>query len=116
MRKSGWSLHIFGWITSRSRSPGSGRRDPWPSAYVARGEGDLIILRDLTYRVGAAGSAKLDVYMPAKRNAAAGRSALSSGILVIHGGSWIGGSKRNTALSSHASHNMDMWSSRPITS
>ena len=67
------------------------------SRSLAGGDGGgsrhLIILRDLTYRVDAAGSAKLDVYMPARRDAAAGRSALSSGILVIHGGNWIGGSK-----------------------
>ena len=92
MRKLWLIVHALGWMSVVGLLAWLWFRDPWSGATTAVRD-DQTILRDRTYRVDASGSAKLDVYMPANRTVHAGSSGLLPGVLAIHGGSWIGGSK-----------------------
>jgi len=88
-----WSIvHALGWMSVIGLASWLWFHDPQLTATTA-GREDLIVLRDRVYRWTASGKAKLDVYLPPERVAQAGGSRLRPGVLAIHGGSWIGGSK-----------------------
>jgi len=92
MRKIWFLVHALGWMSVVGLFAWLWFHDPLLTAKTARRE-DQTILRNRVYRIAASGTAKLDVYMPPNRTVQAGSSALLPGVLAIHGGSWIGGSK-----------------------
>ena len=92
MRKIWFIVHALGWMSVVGLFAWLWFRDPLLTATTA-GREDQTILRDRVYRMTASGAAKLDVYLPPNRTVQAGSSGLLPGVLAIHGGSWIGGSK-----------------------
>lgn len=92
MRKIWFIVHALGWMSVVGLFAWLWFRDPLLTSTTA-GREDRTILRDRAYRMTASGAMKLDVYLPPKRPVQAGSSGLLPGVLAIHGGSWIGGSK-----------------------
>lgn len=58
----------------------------------------VLVLRDRTYRVAGGREVRLDVHLPRERPDASVSNPLRPGALLIHGGSWVGGSKSDYAL------------------
>ena len=92
MRKIWFIVHALGWMSVVGLFAWLWFRDPLLTSTTADRE-DRTILRDRAYRMTASGAVKLDVYLPPNRPVQAGCSGLLPGVLAIHGGSWIGGSK-----------------------
>ena len=92
MRKTWLIVHLLGWMCVVGLIAWLWFRDPLPRATIA-GREDRTVLRNRVYRMDASSMAKLDVYLPSSRSVQAGGSGLLPGVLAIHGGSWIGGSK-----------------------
>src|SRR5208337_1382290 len=92
MRKIWFIVHALGWLSVVGLVAWLWFRDPLLTSTTA-GREDQTILRDRAYRMTASGAVKLDVYLPPNRPVQAGSSGLLPGVLAIHGGSWIGGSK-----------------------
>ena len=92
MRRIRFIVHALGWMSVVGLFAWLWFRDPLLTATTAGREGQTI-LRDRVYRMTASGAAKLDVYLPPNGPVQAGSSGLLPGVLAIHGGSWIGGSK-----------------------
>ncbi|MGZ3355194.1 MAG: alpha/beta hydrolase fold domain-containing protein [Isosphaeraceae bacterium] len=92
MRKIWFIVHALGWLSVVGLVAWLWFRDPLLTSTTA-GREDQTILRDRAYRMIPSGAVKLDVYLPPNRTVQAGSSGLLPGVLAIHGGSWIGGSK-----------------------
>ncbi len=92
MRTIWFIVHALGWVSVVGLSARLWFHDPLLTAQTA-GREHQSILRNRVYRMTAFGTAKLDVYLPPNRTVLAGGSGLHLGVLAIHGGSWIGGSK-----------------------
>jgi acetyl esterase/lipase len=92
MRKLWWCFYVLGWLSLAGLLVWLWVLDPLPVVATA-GQLDPIIQRDLAYRMDALATTRLDVYLPANPSVDAGASGLLPGVLAIHGGSWIGGSK-----------------------
>src|SRR5271165_4779215 len=92
MRRIRFIVHALGWMSVVGLFAWLWFRDPLLTATTAGREGQTI-LRDRVYRMTASGAAKLDVYLPPNGPVQAGSSGLLPGVLAIHGGNWIGGSR-----------------------
>jgi len=92
MRTTWFLVHALSWMIVVGLLAWLWFHDPRLTAKSARRE-DQTILRNRDYRIAASGTAQLDVYLPPSRAAQAGSSGWFAGVLAIHGGNWIGGSK-----------------------
>jgi acetyl esterase/lipase len=90
-----WStLRILGWTGVAAAGLRLGLVESRTAGIMA-GNATVIVVRDRNYRVDGTRQARIDVYLPQPQPLleVAGVPPRRPGMLVIHGGSWIGGSK-----------------------
>jgi acetyl esterase/lipase len=89
-----WSvIRILGWIGIVAATCWLCVDDPRMRA-LSRDPARPSVLRDRLYRSVGAWEARLDIYLPPGPFEQQSNSRLRPGVLAIHGGSWIGGSKK----------------------
>jgi acetyl esterase/lipase len=84
-------LRSVGWVAAAVATTWVWARSPEKSAEPRLPDG-VAVVRDVPYRVIDGRRLALDLYLPA---AAGARPELRPAIIAIHGGSWVGGSRRD---------------------
>jgi acetyl esterase/lipase len=85
-------VRVLGWIVILAATLCLSRRDPRMTE-LPPDSARPSVLKDRVYRSAGTREATLDIYLPPGPFKKGGDLPLRAGVLAIHGGSWIGGSK-----------------------